>query len=270
MPEGGTHRSIVITGASSGIGRALALHYSKAGVTLGLIGRHSGRLADCAAACRQRGAATVTSCIDVTDRAAIATWLAAYDQDHPIDLLFVNAGVSSGLQPGGIFEPSPAAFRVFDVNVGGAVNTAIPVVDSMLRRGHGQIAFLSSLASFFPLPSTPSYSASKAAIRYYGLALRQAVRKHGVKVSVICPGYVISPMSERVIGRKPLLMPAEQAVEFIARNLEDDKPLIAFPRLLAFGIKLLHLLPPSLALYFSQAFALRVRSDEGVTSTSSP
>lgn len=259
--------SIVITGASSGIGRALALHYAAPGISLGLIARDGERLEDCAAQCRKQGAAVRTARIDVTNRAEIAAWLTAYDRDHPIDLLIVNAGVSAGAQPDGNLETSKAAFAAFDVNVIGSINTALPPLEAMIKRGRGQIAFLSSIAALYPLPSTPSYSASKAAMRYYGLALRQALSKHGVKVNVVCPGYVASPMSERVIGYKPFLISADRAAHMIARGLERNQAIIAFPFLLAAGTRILNLLPASLAQWFAQLFALRVRSDERMTRT---
>ena len=250
--------SVVITGASSGIGRALALHYAETGLVLGLIGRNKKRLDDCANACRQKGAVVVAGQVDVTDRAAVTSWLSNFDQGYPIDLLIVNAGVSSGMQIDGAVESWAEARRTFDINVFGALNSLMPVAEAMILRRKGQIAVMSSVAAFYPLPSTPAYGASKATLRYYGLALRQALRNHGVNVSVICPGYVVSPMSDRVSGNKPMLISTQRAVAIIARGLERNAALIAFPRSLALGLRLLNFLPPFLARQILDLFALRI------------
>jgi short-subunit dehydrogenase len=113
----------------------------------------------------------------------------------------------------------------------------------MTARGRGQIAFVSSLAAYAPLPSSPGYSASKAAVLVYGLALRERVRERGVRVSVICPGYIDTAMGERYGGWRPLAMSAETAAARIVAGLARDRPVIAFPRRLALAARLSTLVP---------------------------
>ncbi len=185
----GKPRTVVITGASSGIGRSLALEYAAAGVVIGLLGRDAGRLEEVAVACRARGAEAVTGVIDVRDRAALAGWLAEFDGLHPVDLVVANAGVLVRM-PGGEVEPPDDAYGLMQVNVLGVLNTIQPMIPRMRERRRGQFALVASVAAFTPLPHSPSYSASKAAVLNYGLSLRAVLAAHGIGVSVICCGFV--------------------------------------------------------------------------------
>lgn len=220
-------RSILITGASSGIGAALARAYAAPGVSLALVARDAERLAATAAACRGRGAEAVTAILDVTDAAAMAAWIEAHDRTAPIDLAIANAGVSGGT--GGDIEPEERTRHIFAVNVAGMLNTVLPLVAPMRRRRHGQIALMSSLASFRGFPGAPAYCASKAAVRVYGEALRGALHGDGVGVSVLCPGFVESPMTAVNKFPMPMLMSAERAAGIIRRGLARNRPRIAFP-----------------------------------------
>src|SRR6185312_1344093 len=219
-------RTVLITGASSGIGKALALRYAADGGTLGLIGRNLDRLEAIAKECRAAGAGVVTAIIDVRDRAEMTKWISAFDRTSPVDLVFANAGVMEGTRPGGAIEPPDLAHALIETNVLGVLNTVQPLLPPMMARGHGQIAIVSSLAGFVPLPDAPSYSASKAAVLRYGLSLRALLAGRGIKVNVICPGYVTTPMMLRESGVKPFEMPPEKAVEIIRRGLARDKATI--------------------------------------------
>jgi len=188
-------RAVLITGATSGIGRALAREYARPGVTLSLCGRDAGRLADVAGTCRGAGAAVDSRILDVTDAAAVRAWIEAADAEAPLDLVIANAGISGGSAGGG--EDADAARRIFAVNVAGVMNTVLPAIAPMQERGSGQIALMSSLASFRGLPGAPAYSASKAAVRTWGEALRGALAGDGIEVSVICPGFIETPMTAR-------------------------------------------------------------------------
>lgn len=220
-------KSILITGASSGIGAALARAYAAPGVSLALVARDAERLAATAAACRGHGAEAVTAILDVTDAAAMAAWIDAHDRHTPVDLAIANAGISGGT--GGGFEPEDRTRQIFAVNVAGMLNTVLPVIAPMRRRGHGQIALMSSLASFRGFPGAPAYCASKAAVRVYGEALRGAVHGDGTGVSVLCPGFVESPLTAVNDFPMPLLMSAERAADIIRRGLARNRPRIAFP-----------------------------------------
>lgn len=163
-------RTILITGASSGLGEALGLAYAAAGVTLCLHGRDAARLESVASACRERGAAVLSATGDVTQAAPLAAWIQTVDRDHPVDLVIANAGVSGGTARG--VEGVEQTRRIFAVNVDGVINTVMPLIVPMARRGHGQIAIMSSLAAFRGMPGAPAYCASKAAVRLWGEALR--------------------------------------------------------------------------------------------------
>ncbi len=240
----GTRRPcVVITGASSGIGAALACRYARSRGVLGLIGRNRERLESVAARCRASGCEVRTALIDVRDRAALAAWLNEFDRESPVDIVIANAGVQAGTTPEGKLEDSDAAYALMQTNVLGVLNTLQPLIPAMLERGRGRIVIMSSIAALFPLPDSGAYSASKAAVLTYGLALRSHLYGAGVRVTVICPGFVTSPMSARNTGWKPLRMSAEAAADRIVRKLERDQAVIMFPWLLALAARAGALLP---------------------------
>jgi short-subunit dehydrogenase len=235
-------RSILITGASSGIGAALARHYAGAGIDLALTGRNEMRLAETAEACRAAGARVTFQSIDVRERDALAGWIATVDQARPIDLVIANAGISAGTGGGG--EREDQAARIFAVNVNGVFNTVFPVIAPMVARGRGHIAIISSLASFRGFPGAPAYCASKAAIRFWGEALRGELLSTGVEVSVVCPGYIVTPMTAVNKFTMPMLMPVERAASIIARGIGRRRARIAFPWPIYALVRLLAALPP--------------------------
>ena len=137
-------KTIFITGASSGLGAALAEIYATPGVTLGLLGRDTDRLNQTAKICRDRGAAVVTGIIDITDQAVLQDWIAEFDRQYSVDLCIANAGVSAGTAGGD--ETLAQVKQIMDVNVNGVLHTIHPVLDAMRARGHGQIVLISSMA----------------------------------------------------------------------------------------------------------------------------
>lgn len=242
-------KNIVITGASSGIGAALARHYTAPGVTLFLSGRQAERLEAVAAQCRERGAEVHAGLLCVTEAERMAEWLAACDARAPIDLLIANAGISGGSgggAAGGTIhgEPPEQLRRILAVNVDGVVNSVTPLIPLMAARGRGQIAVMSSLAGFRGLPSAPAYSTSKAAVKAYGEALRGWLSKSGVEVSVLCPGYIRTPLTENNPFPMPFLMEPEQAARIIARGLAKNRARIAFPWQLYWPMRVVACLPP--------------------------
>jgi len=236
--------SILITGASSGIGAALARLYAAKGVGLALGGRDAGRLSAVAATCRAAGAEVSEAIVDVTDPSAMASWISEADRRRPIDLVIANAGVSAGTADG--LETPEQQRAIIGANVGGVFNTVLPLLPAMRQRRRGQIALMSSLASFRGFPGAPAYCASKAAVRVWGEGLRGDLLRTGITVSVICPGFVVSAMTAGNPFPMPMLMPAEQAASIIRRGLARGKARIAFPFPIYAGVWLLGVLPPAL------------------------
>lgn len=241
-------QSILITGASSGIGEALALHYAADGVFLALSGRNSERLAQVSEACSAKGADVETALVDVTDKEAMNSWITQLYEERALDLIVANAGISGGT--GGVMQGEPVtdARKIFNVNLIGVFNTIEPALQMMEKTGHkGQIAIISSLAGFRGWPGAPAYSASKGAVRFYGEALRGALKDSGIKINVVCPGFVTSRMTDVNDYRMPMIMPADKAAKIIARGLEKNKGRICFPFPVHFFAWFLGILPDVLA-----------------------
>ncbi len=234
-------RSIVITGASSGIGEALACAYAAPGVRLALTGRDAGRLAAVAERCRGLGAEVEEAVVDAADRAAMADWLGGLDRRAPVDLVIANAGVSAGTGNG--TESEEQARRIFQVNVDGVLNTVHPLLPGMQARRRGQIALMASLAGFRGMPGAPAYCASKAAVRVYGESLRGDLAGQGIGVSVICPGFVKSRMTTVNRFPMPFLMETDRAAQVIRRGLARNRGRISFPWPMAAVVWLLAALP---------------------------
>jgi NADP-dependent 3-hydroxy acid dehydrogenase YdfG len=221
--------SILITGASSGIGAALAIACAAPGRSLFLGGRDAGRLDAVDDACRREGARVEPTRVDVTDAAAMRDWVESADDAAPLDLVIANAGISGGTARTGA-EPPEQVAEIFAVNVGGVHNTVAPALARMRGRpGGGQIALMSSLAGFRGFAGAPAYCASKAAVRVYGEGLRAAHAGDGVRVSVICPGFVRSRMTDGNAFRMPFLIDAGRAAQIIQRGLARNRSRIAFP-----------------------------------------
>ncbi len=236
--------NILITGASSGIGAALARGYSKPGRYLALSGRDAVRLQAVADECRDLGAEIAADTIDVRDRDAMAAWVAGIDAEHRLDLVIANAGISGGTADGG--ESDEQAREIFAVNLAGVLNTISPAISAMKIRQRGQIAIVSSMAGFRGLPSAPAYSASKAAVKVYGEALRGALHSDGIGVSVICPGFVSSRMTDKNDYAMPLIISAKRAATIITKGLAGNRARIAFPWPMYLAIWLMTALPPLL------------------------
>ena len=236
-----TPSTVVVSGASRGIGEAVAVAYAAPGALLGLIGRDEAGLGRVAERCRERGATVQPILLDVRERDRLREALLSLDAAHPVDLVVANAGVA--LPTGGHEAVLEAARGEIAINFLGALDTVSPLIPAMTARGRGQLALVSSLAAFAPLPDSPGYSASKAALLVYGLALRERLRATGVRVSVVCPGYVETDMGSRYRGRRPFLMSAERAASHIKTGLAADRAVIAFPRALALAARLSTLVP---------------------------
>jgi short-subunit dehydrogenase len=217
---------ILITGASSGIGAALARAYARAGVTLLLWGRDEARLNETASQCRALGAAVTTQIFDLRDVAGFARLL---DAAPPMDLAIFNAGLG-GSAPADVFAETPeAAQALAEVNFTAPVVGANVIAGAMAARGAGHIVLVGSITESFPLPMAPTYSATKAGLKLFAEALGIRMARHGVKVSLVSPGFIDTPMSRKVIEPKPFLISADTAAAIIVRKLAAGARTIVVP-----------------------------------------
>ncbi|WP_298640265.1 SDR family oxidoreductase [uncultured Tistrella sp.] len=247
MTASPTPRHIAITGASSGLGAALALEYAGPGIRLSLHGRDTDRTEAVAAAARSRGAEVDVARFDVTDADAVAAWVTAIGARAPLDLLIANAGISGNETGSGGAVSAEVTRAIFAVNVDGVVNTVLPAAELMLGRGRGAIAIVASLAGYRGQPGAPAYAASKAAVKAWGEGLRPRLAHGGLRVSVVCPGFVRTPMTARNRFPMPFLMDADRAARIIRRGLDRNRARIAFPWQLAALCWLLAALPAAWA-----------------------
>ncbi|MCF8473667.1 MAG: SDR family NAD(P)-dependent oxidoreductase [Emcibacter sp.] len=220
-------KSILITGASSGLGACLAQSYAAKDITLFLSGRNEERLKHIQSYCISKGAQVHIGLIDVTDETAMNEWIIACDAITPLDLVVANAGISLSFRPK--TDLSTHTKQIFDINVYGVFNTIHPALNIMKDRGYGQIAIISSLAGYHGLPTAPAYSTSKVCIKAYGEALRGLYAKHGIEINVVCPGFVKSAMTATNKFPMPFLMETDQAVKILRRGLEKNQARISFP-----------------------------------------
>lgn len=267
-------QNILITGATSGIGEALALYYAaNQAKTLFICGRNEDRLLIVQKKCEKLGALVYTKILDVTDREAIKAWIKECEKIAPLNLVIANAGVAT------LEETPENIIRTFDTNVNGVVNTVLPAIEVYKQREYAlfnksgdkdssleqfirkmkkqkrafsmnpfrkkflggigcelyhedkkAIAIVSSIAGYHGMATCPSYSASKACVKAWGEALRiDLKRRYNINVSVICPGFVKSRITEKNTCPMPFLMDAGKAAALIAKRLDKNVGLIAFP-----------------------------------------
>jgi len=240
--------SVLITGASSGIGQALALALAAPGVTLHLSGRDASRLEAVAAGCQRRGATVAPCVLDVRDEAAMAGWIGAAGR---LDVVVANAGISGGT--GDVFAEKPAQARaIFAINLGGVLNTVQPAIETMAaqpagRDGvRGRIAVIASIAAFVAAPNAPAYCASKAAVDAWTVASAPGLRRSGIVLTSVCPGYIRTAMTARNRFPMPGLMDADRAARIILRGIAAGRVRVTFPWWMGLGARVGGLLPPRL------------------------
>ena len=253
-------RAAIITGASSGLGAALAKAYAGPQVALGLIGRDRERLGTTARACEAAGATVSAAAIDVADGSAMGPWLTEFDRIYPVELLIANAGISAGPQPDSPSEGMAMAAEQIHINLLGAINTIEPLLAALCARERGRIAVVASIAAYRGLPYSPGYCASKAGLRAYAEALRARLEPLGVGVTVICPGFFASPMTDRFDGPTPFLLSGEQAALRIKRGIDRGRRRVVFPWPLAFGLRFCDMAPAIVGDAIVRRFRFRIHS----------
>ena len=253
-------RVAVITGASSGLGAALATAYAAPQTALGLVARSRDKLERTADACRAAGALVETAVIDVTDGPALAAWLTEFDRAHPAELVIANAGTSAGPAPGDPGEPGDKTLLQLSTNLLGVVNTVAPLVPAMCARSRGRIAVIASIAGFRGLADSPGYCASKAGARAYGEALRARLAPHGVGVTVVCPGFFGSPMTDRWQGPMPFMFSGERAAQRIKRGIDQGRRRVTFPWPLVVALRFGDLAPAAIGDELVRRFHFHIRS----------
>lgn len=234
--------TILITGATSGIGKALVKEYSQPANFLILVGRCELKLKALCDDCRRSDTNTAYYVVDFefpNDVLALSEKIAA---SHQVDLLISNAGVTSSTVKGQA-EDWEKIEALTAVNYRSAIAIAQPFIRQMQKRGDGHIAYVSSLAAYRGMPLTPSYAASKAALKSYAESMRGLLKPQSIHVSIVTPGFVKTALSDQFPGDRPFLWSAERAARYIKQGLGRKKTYISFPKLLMIGMKLLACLP---------------------------
>lgn len=230
---GWSSKVVLITGASSGIGEALALELAERGAILGLVARREDMLRDLAARCEAAGGKARFFAADVTDAEAMQRAAAALrDEFGHIDILIANAGIGGNNAETRDLRPE-AVKKVIDINLLGAANAVYAVLPQMLERGSGHLVAISSLAGFRGLPKSAAYSASKAGMTAFFESVRLDVQHLGVDVTIIQPGFVRTPLTSGRANKMPYLMELEDAIPHFIRAIEKRKKFAAFPWQLA-------------------------------------
>ena len=236
-------KTVFLTGASSGIGEALAIALAKKGAIVGLLARRKELLDKLKRRCEKvGGSARVFSC-DVTDEDAV---LAAADEFYAefdrIDMLIANAGIGGNNAETRALQPL-AVKKVIDINLMGAVNSVHAVLPRMLKKGSGQIVAISSLAGFRGLPKSAAYSASKAGMTAFFESVRLDVKHQGIDVTIIQPGFIKTPLTSGREAKMPFLMELDDAIPLFLRAIEKKKRFAAFPWQLATVVRAGKIMP---------------------------
>lgn len=238
---------ILITGATGSIGGALAKSYAESGVLLHLHGRNEILLNELADECRQRGAKVSIHRTNLLDSVALRCWLEELDKSSPLDIFIACAGININIGSDFSGEKLDEMEALLDLNVKATLLMTGQIAMCMRQRRRGQIGLMSSLAGYYGLPITPSYSASKAAIKTYGEALRGWLAAYNVNVTVIMPGYVDSVMCSEMPGPKPFLWQPDKAAAIICRGISAKRARISFPFPLNLGCWFLSVLPSAVS-----------------------
>lgn len=220
---------ILITGASGGLGGALARHYAAPGVRLSLWGRDEARLLQVAEACRAAGATAAIRSLDITDIEAALGAIAAADAADPFDLAVLASGRGDIRAAGAAVEDARLIAALGTVNFTAPAAMAAALAERMATRRNGGIVLVGSAAAFHALPFAAAYSGAKAGLARFADALRLGVRPYDVTVTLVSPGFIDTPTGRRTPGPKPLIMQPAAVAARIATAAARGKPHLILP-----------------------------------------
>ena len=247
---------VMVTGASSGIGRGVAVELSRRGATLGLLARRMEMLQEIVSEIESRGGKALAVPVDVQDAHAVRAAADRFrEQLGPIDVLVANAGIGSTNDAAELRASEVAG--VINVNVIGAANSVAAVVPEMVARGRGQLVVISSLAAYRGLPKSAAYCASKAAVSAFFESLRLDLQPRGIDVTIIHPGFIKTPLTAGRHAQMPFLMELDVAVEKILRAIEKKRKSYAFPWQLASVVRAGLIMPTSMYDWISRRNSFR-------------
>jgi len=240
-----TNKVVMITGASSGIGKGLALEIASRGANLGLLARREELLNEIVDEAKARNVKAVATAADVRDIKAVREAADRFRKElGPIDVLIANAGIGTSDHATRL-TPEHAA-NVIGINVLGAINSVAAVLPEMVERKQGRLVAISSLAAYRGLAKSAAYCASKAALTAYFESLRIDLRHTGVGVTIIHPGFIKTDLTSGRDAKMPYLMEIDTGVKKIVSAIEKEKALYAFPWQLATIVRASMLMPPAM------------------------
>lgn len=223
------NKVVFLTGASSGIGEALALEIAGRGAILGLLARREDLLSNLAAKCEKRGGKARWFSVDVTDSDSVQIAAGSLIKEFgKIDILIANAGIGGNNKETRSLE-AEAVTKVINTNLVGAVNAVSAVLPEMLNRKSGQLIAISSLAAYRGLPRSAAYCASKAGMTAYFESIRLDVQQKGIAVTIIHPGFIKTPLTSGRKNEMPFLMELEDAIPLFLKAIEKRRKFAAFP-----------------------------------------
>ncbi|HKY29896.1 MAG TPA: SDR family NAD(P)-dependent oxidoreductase [Pyrinomonadaceae bacterium] len=250
------NKVVLITGASSGIGRGLALAIANRGAKVGLMARRAETLNEIATEIESKGGTAAVLPADVQGDQSVRAAVEKLTELHgPIDILIANAGIGATTDPA-LLEPGEVA-NVINVNVIGAVNSVAAVIPQMVERGQGQLVAISSLAAYRGLPKSAAYCASKAALSAFFESLRLDLEPKGIAVTIIHPGFIKTPLTAGREAKMPFLMELDDAVEKIVGAIEKRKKSYAFPWQLATIVRAGMIMPIAMYDFISRRNSFR-------------
>lgn len=240
-------KRVFITGASSGIGAALALFYAQQGASIGLVGRRHDALLALQTSLPGEHHIYV---LDVRDRNALHAAAADFLSHGPVDVVIASAGISAGT-----LTEEPDDYRVFEAivatNLNATVATFEPFIAPMKSQGKGRLVGIASVAAVRGLPGAGAYSASKAAVRAYCESLRVELSLSGIKVVTIAPGFIKTPMTAQNPYKMPFLMPVDRFAAQAGHAIEKGVSYRVIPWQMGWVAKLLRIVPDGLYDYFA-------------------